>query len=171
MVIAVLVVAALVVGGVLLMHKSNSPATSTSSNSAAAVNNAILKTKSSASLGQYLTDPNGKALYTYSVDTSGVSNCTGTCLANWPAYVDTGATTGLPSGVGTLTRTDNSQVQYTYNGMPLYYFVTDGTGSPTGDGVNSFNLAKPAASSSSTSTTDTTPDQTSTSNSTSNHNY
>ena len=163
--IGVVVIVIAAVGGYLLLHKSSpsysssSKSSSTSSKSSApAVNNAVLKTKTSSSLGEYLTDPAGKALYTYSADTSGVSNCTGTCLVNWPAYVDKGSTSGLPTGVSTLTRSDNSQVQYTYNGLPLYYFAGDSGTQVTGNGVENFSVAKPvAAASSSSSSSSTTP--------------
>ncbi len=123
-------------------------------------------TKTSSSLGQYLADPNGKALYTYGADSSGVSNCTGACLANWPAYQDSGSTTNLPTGVGTIKRADNGQTQYTYQGLPLYYFVNDSQGQVTGNGISRFQVAKPAAATSSQPTT--TP---STSNPSSGHPY
>ena len=152
-IIALIIVAS---GGYAILHKSSKPASTASTNSSShaksnvpAVNNAVLITKTDSAAGQYLADPSGKTLYTYDKDTSGVSNCTGSCLAQWPAYVDKGATTGLPAGVGTIKRSDNGQVQYTYNGMPLYYFVSDNTGQVTGDGVQNFSVAKPAAASSS----------------------
>src|ERR1700727_647775 len=129
MLIGIIVVLVLIVGGYAIFHKSPkmtaSNSSSTQKSSAPAVNNAVLATKTSSSLGQYLTEPNGQALYTYGGDTSGVSNCMGSCLASWPAYQDKGSTSNLPSGVGTIKRTDDGAVQYTYNGMPLYTFVSD----------------------------------------------
>jgi len=161
-IIGVVILIILIVGGIAIFHKSpsgtnNSAASSNSNNSPAAqtkapaVNNAVVLTKTSPSLGQYLTDPSGKALYTYNSDTSGVSNCTGSCLANWPAYQDTGATTGLPAGISTIKRTDNGQIQYTYNGMPLYYFTGDSGTQVTGNGVENFAIATPSTGSSSSS--------------------
>jgi predicted lipoprotein with Yx(FWY)xxD motif len=133
-------------------YKSSSPSSSPSSqNNAPAVNNAVLKTKTDATLGQYLTDPSGKPLYTYDPDTSGQSNCTGSCLSNWPAYQVSGSSANLPTGVGVLKRTDNNQVQYTYYGKPLYYFTSDKKGNVTGNGVESFHVAKPVAASASPS--------------------
>jgi predicted lipoprotein with Yx(FWY)xxD motif len=173
--IVVAIIAAIIIigGGYAIFHKS-SPKASTQQNSSAkttapAVNNAVLITKTDSSLGQYLADSSGKALYTYNADTSGVSNCSGACLMNWPAYVDKGATTGLPSGVGTITRKDNGQIQYTYNGLPLYYFASDSTGKVTGNGVENFKVATPAASSSSSSSS--TSNSSSSSSSTPNYNY
>lgn len=154
LIIGIIVVIVLVVGGFALFHKSNAPSsrsTSTKQSSAPAVNNAVLTTKTDSSLGQYLADPSGKPLYTYNADSSGVSNCTGSCLSNWPAYQASGSTANLPSGVSTITRTDNGQTQYTYNGLPLYYFTGDSVGHVTGNGVENFSIAKPANTSSSTS--------------------
>lgn len=161
--IALIVIVIVAVGGYAIFHKSKKTNTSSStSSSAPAVNNAVLITKNSSSLGQYLAEPNGLPLYTYGSDTMGTSNCTGSCLASWPAYQDKGATTGLPSGVGTIKRTDNGQTQYTYNGLPLYTFVNDSAGNPTGNGVSNFTLAKPAAASSSQNTPSTSSGSTNT---------
>jgi len=137
--------------GLFAMHSMAKANTSTTAKQTTvpAVNNAVLMTKDSSTLGEYLTDPSGKALYTFGGDHSGVSNCTGTCLAAWPAYVDSGSSTNLPNGVGTIKRTDNGHLQFTYNGQPLYYFASDSAGQATGNGVAGFHLAKPVASPSS----------------------
>jgi predicted lipoprotein with Yx(FWY)xxD motif len=166
MLIGVIAGLVLIVGGYAIFHKSSSNTTvSTSSpaqkSAAPAVTNAVLVTETNSSLGSYLAEPNGNALYTYNGDSSGVSTVTGSLLASWPAYQDTGSTTGLPSGVGTIKRTDNGQTQFTYNGMPLYTFVADSNGQVTGNGVSNFSVAKPAAASSSQSTS-TAPSSSST---------
>jgi predicted lipoprotein with Yx(FWY)xxD motif len=158
-IIGIIVVIILMVGGFAIFHKSpkTTPTnTTTAQTKAAAVNNAILTTKTDPTLGQYLAGPNG-ALYTYGGDTSGVSNCSGACLANWPPYQATGSTTNLPAGVTTIKRSDNGETQYAYNGMPLYYFSSDSAGKVTGNGVSNFHIATPAAASSAQSTTTTTP--------------
>ncbi|MBP3964939.1 plastocyanin/azurin family copper-binding protein [Paenibacillus lignilyticus] len=93
----------------------------------------------SATLGNYLTDANGRTLYYFDKDTAGSSVCEGTCLANWPAYLATG--THAPTGVassdfGVITRTDGSK-QSSYKGYPLYYFVKDSAhGDVNGQGLN-----------------------------------
>src|ERR1700757_75690 len=100
-VVVVIVIAALAVG-VYALYKpvsktatpSPSPSASSSQSPSTAASNAIVQTKTNSSVGSYLADPNGKTLYTYGGDTSGASNCTGACLTEWPAYVDSGATTG-----------------------------------------------------------------------------
>lgn len=163
LVIAIIVIVVLAAGGYFLLRKpaSMSPAnTPTNSNQhAQTAGNAVFVTKTDPTLGQYLADPSGRTLYTYGGDSQGVSNCTGSCLANWPAYQDKGATTGLPSGVSTITRSDNRQVQFTYNGMPLYYFTGDSAGKVTGNGIENFKVAMPATSAPSPSpNSNTSPD-------------
>lgn len=134
-----------------IFHNSSSPSTNNSTASTARTNkssgsqSSIIMTKTDPKLGEYLTDASGRALYTYNADSANTSNCTGSCLATWPAYTAASSMANLPSGVGTITRTDNNEVQYTYNGMPLYYFVSDKDGQVTGNGVENFQIAKPAA--------------------------
>jgi predicted lipoprotein with Yx(FWY)xxD motif len=158
-IIGIIIVIVIAVGGYAIFHKSptkvvttstsyatSAPKTSSSSSttqSPATTSSAVLLTKTNASVGQYLTDPSGDALYTYGGDSAGVSNCTGSCLANWPAYQDKGSTSGLPTNVSTLKRTDNGETQYTYKGMPLYTFEGDTPGQVTGNGVSNFQVAKP----------------------------
>jgi predicted lipoprotein with Yx(FWY)xxD motif len=168
-IIVIVVIIVLIGGGYALFHKSSKPtpastaSTSSKSSSAPAVNTAVLITKTDPKLGQYLADPSGRALYTYGGDSAGVSNCTGSCLADWPAYQDKGSTTSLPAGVSTIKRTDNGETQYTYMGLPLYYFVSDGSGQVTGNGVDNFSVAKPTASSASSSSSQSTTNSSSSS--------
>lgn len=130
---------------------NNSTGSNGQNNQPAGTKSSIILTKTDPELGQYLTDANGQALYTYNADSTNTSNCTGSCLTTWPAYQATGSTANLPANIGTIKRTDNGQTQYTYNGMPLYYFVSDSNGQVTGDGVENFSVAKPAASQQNTS--------------------
>jgi predicted lipoprotein with Yx(FWY)xxD motif len=173
-IIVVIILVVIIGGGYAIFHKSKkatAPTTSSSTQSnTSSVNNAVLTTKTSATLGKYLAAPNGNALYTYANDTTGVSNCTGSCLSAWPAYQDTGSTTNLPQGVGTIKRTDNGQTQYTYNGKPLYFFASDPQGQVTGNGVSSFSVATPAASAPQTTTTSPTTTPAPATNSTSSNN-
>ena len=102
----------------------------------------VVMTKTSSTLGQYLADPNNKALYTYGADTTGVSNCSGSCLSSWPIYSAASAPATLPTNVTVITRSDGTK-QYAYKGMPLYTFTSDSAGQVTGNGVSNFNVAKP----------------------------
>ena len=174
LIVGLVVLVVLAGGSYALLSKSSSSVSSTTSGKTTthsktpSVNNAILVTKTDSKLGQYLATPGGKTLYTYNGDTKDVSNCTGSCLVSWPAYVDTGSISNLPVGVSTIKRTDNGQFQYTYNGLPLYYFVSDSTGKVTGDGIDNFSVAKPAAASSSSSSSTTPSSNSSSSTSTDN---
>jgi predicted lipoprotein with Yx(FWY)xxD motif len=144
--VAVVVVLAAAIGSYFIFHKPyKAPASTTSSNSnsTSAVNNSVVITKSNSSVSSYLADPNDNALYTVGSGTTGVDNCMGSCLTAWPPYLDKGAATGLPTNVGTITRSDNSEIQYTYKGMPLYYLSSDTPGQATGNGISGFYLATP----------------------------
>ena len=107
-----------------------------------------LKLGTSASLGQYLTASNGMTLYTYGSDSANVSNCSGSCAANWPPYTQSaglqlGAVSGISGKLGTITRADGT-TQVTYKGMPLYFWVNDTKpGDTTGQGLGGFVVAKP----------------------------
>jgi predicted lipoprotein with Yx(FWY)xxD motif len=102
----------------------------------------VVVTKTSPTLGQYLADPSNKALYTYGADTAGVSNCTGSCLTDWPVYSAASAPATLPANVTVITRSDGTK-QYAYKGMPLYLFTSDSAGQVTGNGIANFSVAKP----------------------------
>jgi predicted lipoprotein with Yx(FWY)xxD motif len=166
----IIILAILVGGGYALFHNPSTPkASNNSSNSTASQNktpattNSVFTIKTDPTIGQYLAGPTGKALYTYNADTSGVSNCTGSCLDNWPPYTVTSTIANLPAGISTIKRTDNGQMQYTYNGKPLYYFTGDSAGKVTGNGVENFSVAKPSSSSQSTTPSSNTSSQNSSS--------
>jgi predicted lipoprotein with Yx(FWY)xxD motif len=155
MTIAGIVIILAAAGGLAMLYMSKANAISAKQAGVTPVDNAVVLTKSNAALGQYLTDPNGKPLYTYSGDSAGMSNCTGACLVTWPAYVDTGSTAGLPANIGTIKRSDNGKVQYTYGGLPLYYFIGDLPGHINGNGISGFHIAKPMGATLSTTPTPT----------------
>ena len=146
------VLAILIIGGgaYAIFHKSptTTPASSSSAASTppkqtpAAASGSIVQTKTASSVGQYLADANGSALYTYGGDTIGVSNCSGSCLYTWPVYGPTSTSASLPANVTIITRSDGSK-QYAYKGMPLYTFTSDSAGQVTGDNVSNFHIAKP----------------------------
>lgn len=116
---------------------------------------AVVKVMTVPNFGRILTDSAGKPLYTLS------GTCTGACASAWPALtVPTGTTPTGGSGVtGTLkaVKQPNGTFDVTYNGSPLYTFVSDTSGHVTGQGVQGFSvvmLSKSTGSaSSSTSTT------------------
>ncbi len=104
-----------------------------------------LKIATSATLGNYLVDGNGRSLYYYAKDfpaagsNAAVSNCTGGCLAVWPVFDTSNVVVqGInASDVGEITRSDGAK-QTTFRGWPLYYFAGDmSAGNVNGEGVDS----------------------------------
>jgi predicted lipoprotein with Yx(FWY)xxD motif len=114
------------------------PAATTAASPSAAAGGTTVNLADTA-LGTVLVDGAGKTLYVFTADAAGKSNCTGDCLANWPALISDAAPTlgtGLDAaGFSTITRDDGTK-QVTYNGVPLYYFAADkAAGDTTGQGV------------------------------------
>lgn len=90
-------------------------------------------------LGSFLVDDKGMALYLFTKDTPDTSVCYDKCATAWPPLLttgDPGAGEGVDASMlGTTTRTDGS-VQVTYNGWPLYYYEEDkAPGDVTGQDV------------------------------------
>jgi predicted lipoprotein with Yx(FWY)xxD motif len=77
-----------------------------------------------------LADATGRTVYTFDKDEANKSNCSGGCLAAWPAF------TAKPEAAakgefGLISGTR----QWTVNGKPLYYFAGDAKpGDRNGDG-------------------------------------
>jgi predicted lipoprotein with Yx(FWY)xxD motif len=93
-------------------------------------------------LGRILVDSKGITLYDFVKDKTTKSTCYGACAALWPPLLTTGKPIAGPdvraSLLGTTKRKDGN-VEVTYGGHPLYYFVTDRKpGQTTGQGVNQF---------------------------------
>jgi predicted lipoprotein with Yx(FWY)xxD motif len=91
-------------------------------------------------LGHYLVDGDGMALYVFTRDEPGVSNCVDQCATNWPPLLvdaDPGESlSDVPGAFGTTQRADGG-MQLTYNGWPLYRWVRDqAAGDTTGHAVN-----------------------------------
>ena len=94
------------------------------------------------SVGSFLADGSGRALYLFASDTASTSSCSGACATLWPPLTAKGSVSasGAASGtdVATITRSDGTK-QVTYAGHPLYYFAGDsGAGQTNGQGVNEF---------------------------------
>src|SRR5689334_21327327 len=105
----IIIAAAAIIFAVAHNSSNNSSNTNTSTSSSPnkpATSNAVVVTKTNSSVGQYLADSNGRALYTYDQDKSGVSNVSGSLLSSWPAYTATSTRASLPTNVGTITRSD-----------------------------------------------------------------
>jgi predicted lipoprotein with Yx(FWY)xxD motif len=109
--------------------------------------------KTSTTLGSYLADRNGQALYFFSNDANGQSSCTGGCETYFPIVSDSNLTaaeigTGLNLTDFTSIKTSEGKTQLVYKGWPLYTYSPQGTpetsGMTTGDGVGGlWFVAKP----------------------------
>jgi predicted lipoprotein with Yx(FWY)xxD motif len=94
-----------------------------------------------ATLGEFLVDPKGTALYYFTKDTPGMgtSNCTGACSQIWPPFYTPALTVepGLnQSDFSTFTRADG-RTQIAFMGWPLYSYVKDvSPGDAKGQGFN-----------------------------------
>lgn len=113
-----------------------SSSSSAASSPAAAASSTALKT---ATIGgaKVLTDAKGFTVYWFGPDTASKSNCNGSCATYWPPVKGPAAAgPGVTGKVGTITRSDGS-VQATYNGHPLYTYVSDSApGQAKGNGLN-----------------------------------
>ena len=84
-----------------------------------------------------LTNAKGFTLYTFAVDTTGHSNCNGSCVQFWPPVKGpVTAMAGVSGTFATITRSDGT-TQETWNGHPLYTYVGDtAPGQDKGNGLN-----------------------------------
>jgi len=101
---------------------------------------AMVKVGESGTLGQFLTDGEGRTLYVFLKDPENQSACTGECVQKWPPLLTVGKPVAGPGVkadlLGTIQRPDGG-TQVTYKGRPLYYFAGDAKpGDTNGQGVN-----------------------------------
>jgi predicted lipoprotein with Yx(FWY)xxD motif len=115
------------------------PSTSNAPNGSGAAS--VVSTKTS-SLGTFLVDSNGRALYLWDADRGSKSACSGACAQAWPPLTTTA--TPKASGavkaslLGTTTRADGTR-EVTYAGHPLYTFAGDSApGQTSGQGSDGF---------------------------------
>jgi predicted lipoprotein with Yx(FWY)xxD motif len=89
-----------------------------------------------------LTDPAGKPLYTFVMDTmKGMSHCTGPCATAWPPFV--AARNAKPAGDWTLVTREDGAQQWAYKDKPLYTFAKDEAGKPgAGEAATNWKLAR-----------------------------
>lgn len=78
-------------------------------------------------LGTIVVDPEGMTLYAFANDADGESTCYDACAATWPPLGDEGqiAGAGIDEALLGTTARDDGTTQITYNGWPLYYYVSD----------------------------------------------
>ena len=119
--------------------QASSPAAAASSSTAAAT---IGLASVSGIDGKFLASSQGRTIYLWEADKSGMSTCSGACADTWPPVITTGspmAGSGVEQSLlGTTRRSDGTE-QVTYNGHPLYYFAADtGAGMAKGQGSKEF---------------------------------
>lgn len=85
----------------------------------------------------------GLALYTFNGDTvPNQSNCTGGCLAIWPAHA--ASSSEKATGNFTIFTRSGGTLQWAYKGKPLYTFAADTpAANGTGNGLQGFTIARP----------------------------
>jgi predicted lipoprotein with Yx(FWY)xxD motif len=110
--------------------------------SAATASSSASVTARASSLGQIITDAQGRTLYLFEKDSGSSSACDSSCAAVWPPFTTTGgalAGNGASASlVATISRSDGSR-QVTYNGHPLYYYVGDrNPGDTSGQNLDQF---------------------------------
>jgi predicted lipoprotein with Yx(FWY)xxD motif len=93
--------------------------------------------RADATLGNVLTDNQGRTLYYFARDTKGTSSCTGGCLTRWPFFNVENIVVPQNSGLNTADFGHigtGATAQVTYKGRPLYYYsaANDGTVEPAG---------------------------------------
>jgi predicted lipoprotein with Yx(FWY)xxD motif len=121
--------AAAVVGTVLLRSDESGA-------SPAAASSTALKTTTISGV-KVLTNAKGFTVYSFGPDMATKSNCNGSCAHYWPPVKGHAtAGTGVTGKLGTIIRADGS-TQATYNGHPLYTYVSDtAPGQAKGNGLN-----------------------------------
>jgi predicted lipoprotein with Yx(FWY)xxD motif len=122
---------------------SSSPARGASAMHASAA--ATVRTATAAVAGKtesILVNARGLPLYFYRPDTATRSLVTGGVARLWPPLVSAAPSAAGVSGKVTVLNGANGH-QVTYNGHPLYTFVSDRPGQVTGQGVQNFFVATP----------------------------
>jgi predicted lipoprotein with Yx(FWY)xxD motif len=101
-----------------------SAATSGSASPAASPNGTSMSTAKIGS-ATVLTTAKGFTVYTFAKDTTGKSNCNGSCAHYWPPVKGPEKVmSGVTGKFATITRSDGS-TQETWNGHPIYTYIGD----------------------------------------------
>lgn len=142
-----LLVLILVVAGIVMYIKKTGTSdrafiTDVEGSNAVPPTSEIVASRKSQTLGEYLTDMEGRTLYTFSDDGKSKSNCINTCLTQWPVFkYDNKQLTSfvdvLSKRMNIIERSDGV-FQYSYGEKPVYYYAEDKKpGDMNGQGLNS----------------------------------
>ncbi len=92
------------------------------------------------SIGKIIVTAQGHALYMFAADKHGKSACYGQCAHYWPPLLTTGtprAGSGAQASLLGTTKRKDGKLQVTYNGHPLYRYISDTKpGQTSGQGLN-----------------------------------
>ena len=91
--------------------------------------------------GRVVADRTGEAIYLFTADGRGKSQCYGQCAEVWPPFLTKGkprAGKGVKQSALGTTRRRDGKLQVTYKGQPLYYFKGDGPGVILCQNVNEY---------------------------------
>ena len=78
--------------------------------------------------GRMLFDSRGRAIYLFTKEKGSRSRCYGQCAVAWPPVFTRGkprARSGVDRDLLGTTRRRDGRRQVTYNGHPLYYYISD----------------------------------------------
>ena len=78
--------------------------------------------------GRMIFDARGRAIYLFTREQGSKSRCYGECAVAWPPVYTRGkprALRGVDADLLGTTKRRGGRSQVTYNGHPLYYYVTD----------------------------------------------
>jgi predicted lipoprotein with Yx(FWY)xxD motif len=91
--------------------------------------------------GSVIADGSGEALYLLDKESGSTSECYGECAEAWPPLLTSGdpkAGSGAEAGLLGTTERNEGELQVTYNGHPLYYYVDDSPGTILCQNVDEF---------------------------------
>lgn len=91
--------------------------------------------------GEVIADGSGEALYLFDKEKSVESECYGECAEAWPPVLTAGepkAGSGAKAELLGTTKRDDGELQVTYDGRPLYYYVDDAPGTILCHNVDEF---------------------------------
>src|SRR5512134_2375450 len=91
--------------------------------------------------GEILFDGEDQAIYLFQKERSSRSECYGACAEAWPPVLTEGhpqVGRGADASLLGTTKRDDGTVQATYNGHPLYYYVSDPPGQVLCQNVQEF---------------------------------
>lgn len=91
--------------------------------------------------GEVIADGSGEALYLFDKEAGSESECYGECAEAWPPVLTSGdprAGSGAEAELLGTTERDGGELQVTYAGHPLYYYVDDSPGTILCHNVDEF---------------------------------